>query len=66
MGSHSYGSAMKTIPLLCLSTALGTALLVPGASTPAHAFDSDGPDISVTEAPGLGIRSVRGFEPIDG
>jgi L-Ala-D/L-Glu epimerase / N-acetyl-D-glutamate racemase len=26
----------------------------------------DGPDISVAEAPGLGIRSVRGFEPLDG
>jgi len=43
---------MKTIPLLCLSTALGTALLVPSASTPAHAFDSNGPDISVTAVKG--------------
>jgi aminopeptidase S len=43
---------MKTIPLLALSTALGTALLVPGAVTPAHAFDSNGPDISVTAVKG--------------
>lgn len=38
---------MRMIRLVCLTTALTGSLLLPGATTPAHAFESNGPDIAV-------------------
>ncbi|SDN80948.1 aminopeptidase S [Nocardioides szechwanensis] len=38
---------MRMIRLVCLTTALTCSLLLPGATTPAHAFESNGPDIAV-------------------